>query len=76
MFLVSLLSSRLRGFFIGVDLYKQKDNTVRTSRDDVVCAWLVSTKAEIVVDREIITDCCPRGSGMLGWISSLNLLPL
>jgi hypothetical protein len=28
-------------------------------------AWLASTKAEIVADREIITDR-PRGSGMLG----------
>jgi hypothetical protein len=35
-------------------------------------AWLASTKAEIVADREIITDR-PRGLGMLGGIFLLNL---
>jgi hypothetical protein len=35
-------------------------------------AWLASMKAEIVADREIITDR-PRSSGMLGGISFLNL---
>jgi hypothetical protein len=39
-------------------------------------AWLASTKAEIVADREIITDCHPRGWGMSGGISLLNFLPL
>jgi hypothetical protein len=35
-------------------------------------AWLASTKAEIVADREIITDR-PGGSGMLGGMAFLNL---
>jgi hypothetical protein len=38
-------------------------------------AWLASTKAEIVANREIITDR-PHGLGVLGGSSSLNLLPL
>jgi hypothetical protein len=39
-------------------------------------AWLASMKAEIVADREIITEIItdrPRGSGMLGGISFSNL---